>query len=931
MESPQHYAFRNEFLNRTVFTTINKVRQSYNEGLLSPTSYQSAMTEACQLRDNFTNKTNLEIESSLKELVEKVGTWSFREMIELYLGPYYQDHFDVETQEMLEFYEQAFHPNVCMPGPNLLEVVGPVARGTNFEGIIEPASINFVGSKGAGGTKSGISTGCLMIFSDDQTICVLGNYVKDTPEYYCKQYTMLGKRRDEVIRRVKLPNSFTSDYIANMALCDFITMRVEQLIMHIDEAHKQSKDYVKMTVRKLEKEFSKADAREKREILTLLLMSDSQASSIPKLVKSCCPEEFNELYSSLHLDLQKKVKNYQAVGKLNEVMGKRKRRREPNKPSLEDRIEKSGAPQVGINKALQKLRAMKSSRDGDPKAEKYINGFLDIPFGVYQEEVILKNTKRLIDRGEKLRKRLKIQMDKITKESMFRNLLKHAEKVTKSKRSVTKFRKDALIHRKEKQRYLASARKTMDRAVHGHHEAKNQIERVLAQWLNGEQRGTILGLQGPPGNGKTSLIQEGLAKCLKDSKGKSHPFVFIPLGGLTGGSSLLGHSFTYVGSIWGRIADGLMQSKCMNPIFYFDELDKVSNTERGQEIISVLTHLTDSTQNQKFFDEYFQGVPLDLSRATFVFTFNNINRVDRVLRDRIHIIKTKPLQLPEKQIIAQKYLLPKIVDEIGFGPEDIKFTNDQIRTIVEDYTMEAGVRKLKEILYDVVRETNRHVIDERFELPVTLTDEFMQEVLKRKHRINHDTVHSKPQVGVMNGMYASSIGLGGITKIEVSKTHANNSVLDLKLTGNQGDIMKESMACAKTVAWNHLTKKEQVDVNKNEFALHVHCPSGATPKDGPSAGGAITLAIISTLKNVPLPNDIAMTGEIDLHGNITEIGGLSEKLLGAKKAGVKRAFVPKDNARDLKRIYDDDLLSRDDPDFTVTTVEHISEMTEQLF
>ena len=189
---------------------------------------------------------------------------------------------------------------------------------------------------------------------------------------------------------------------------------------------------------------------------------------------------------------------------------------------------------------------------------------------------------------------------------------------------------------------------------------------------------------------------------------------------MTNGSALLGHSYTYVGSVWGRIVDGLIQSKCMNPIFFFDELDKVSLTERGQEIISVLTHLADATQNHKFYDEYFQGIPLDLSRAMFVFTFNNENRIDRILRDRIHIIKTNALQLPEKVVISQKYLLPPILEEVGFSPQDIIIDETEVRQIVEEFTAEAGVRKLKEILYQIVREVNRKVIMEDLELPIKL-------------------------------------------------------------------------------------------------------------------------------------------------------------------------------------------------------------------
>lgn len=923
MES-QTYSYRNQFLHRAVFNVINRIRQSYKEDLIGSSIYHSTLADAVKLRDTFHQKDNTEIEKKLKKIAEKVGTWSFQELLELFVGAEYESYFGYEQNEQIEFYNSTFFPNLCMPGPDIFDLLGPVA--SSLKGSIEPATFNVV-SKSTG--RQEINTGCLLVLCEDQSLCVLGQFVKDTPEYYCKQYTFLDELKKDTLSKTKLPDKFAEKYIKYMTLKDFSSALSEQLVIRIHNAHQDAQKYAKLDNKQIIKKFKKCTAEDKREFLTIILMEKISPNVLSDMVKSCQPEEYNDIFSSLHLEMQEKLHKYKAVGEINSILKKRKR--EP-KNSLEDQIIESGAPEEGINKALRKLQAIQSSRDGDAKAEKFLEGFLKIPFGVYQEERILNNTRKIIKRGENLRKRLKVSTEdgKIVRESQFKKFINKAKKLVKHKRSVTKFSKDSKTHKAEKRRYLSSARKVLDKAVYGHAQAKNQIERILAQWLNGQQRGTIIGLQGPPGNGKTSLIQRGLAKCLKDKTGNEHPFVFIPLGGLSNGSSLLGHSYTYVGSVWGRIVDGLIQSKCMNPIFFFDELDKVSSTERGQEIISVLTHLTDATQNNKFYDEYFQGIPLDLSRAMFVFTFNNANKIDRILRDRIHIINTNALQLTEKVVISQKYLLPPILEEVGFSQNDITFDESEVKQIIEEFTAEAGVRKLKEILYQIVREVNRKVIMENLELPIKLEKEFILDVLKRKYQINHTKIHSKPMVGVMNGLYASSTGLGGITKIEVSKGFSAKGVMDLQLTGNQGDIMKESMSCARTVAWNHLTPDEQKKIKKQEFALHVHCPSGATPKDGPSAGGAITLAMISLLKGITLPNNIAMTGEIDLQGNITEIGGLSEKLLGAKKAGVQQVYIPKDNEKDLNRILEDQLIVLDD-EFKVDTVEHIDTLTEKLF
>lgn len=273
--------------------------------------------------------------------------------------------------------------------------------------------------------------------------------------------------------------------------------------------------------------------------------------------------------------------------------------------------------------------------------------------------------------------------------------------------------------------------------------------------------------------------------------------------------------------------------------------------------------------------------------------------------------------------------MPKIVDEIGMASDDVNFNIEDIQMLVEDYTSEAGVRKLKEILFDLVRECNRQEVNGQMKLPCDLDTEAIRKLLKRKHPIIHEKIHKSPRIGVMNGMYASSNGLGGITKIEVSRTNSKHP-FDLQLTGSQGDVMKESMKCALTVAWNKLSEEEKKGLTKNTFGFHIHCPSCAMPKDGPSAGGAITLAILSALRNAPIKNNVAMTGEIDLNGNITQIGGLAEKVLGCKKAGVNKIFVPFENTRDLEDIKEEFPNLFDDK-FQYKIIQHLDEAIPEVF
>jgi ATP-dependent Lon protease len=469
-------------------------------------------------------------------------------------------------------------------------------------------------------------------------------------------------------------------------------------------------------------------------------------------------------------------------------------------------------------------------------------------------------------------------------------------------------------YKKEKIGYLKNVNNVLDKCIYGHKDAKKQISRLIGQWMNGKMSGTCIGFCGPPGVGKTTICKNGLSKCLVDKDGKERPFSFLPLGGTSNGSLLEGHHYTYLGSTWGKIVDILINSKCMNPIIYIDELDKVSRTENGKEIISILTHLTDQSQNMEFNDRYFSGIPLDLSKAIFVFSYNDSSKIDRILKDRIHEINIKPLNKNEKIKITKNYLLPEILSMVGFNHNDITIKNNDLEFLLDNYTHEAGVRKLNEHLLILVREINLTLImdEDDITLPYCIKTDYIKKVFSEKQLVKIKKVFPKPQTGLVNGLYATNSGIGGITIIEVLKTPSERAYT-LQLTGQQGDVMKESMYCAKTLAWNlihnNIKKDIKDDWDKNgQWGLHIHCPEGATPKDGPSAGCAITVAIISRLCGVNIRNVVAITGEIDLSGNIGQVGGISSKLEGAINAGVEKVFIPKDNEDDynkyLKNIKD---------------------------
>lgn len=939
MESYQNDLIK-DYMYPIVTGIMSRIRTSHMQGLISGDSYQSYMREACYLRDNFLELTEKDITDKLKQITPDCGTWRLYDALALHFGINHTDQIQRDYTE-LSFYDSQFSP--------IFYVINEKGRSDMI--LDNPTSDQLMILNNQNTAYQ--LQGCCQIFeSTNNTILMFGNYVNETTEFYIDNYTHLYEKRNAVLElcKKKVDVSFSKEYITNMSIRNFDSKPPEAIFESIKGGFEDLKKWVKGRDTDLLTEFQDGNAERKREILTLMALRKCYLDLIPTMRSLCSKAEFESIYTSLHLNIQEELQQYLTFQNVSEIfehlinaVTNRKRKRKPaggagadgdkEELTLRQQVEGSKASKDAMDKALQQVETIENNRDGSSaaKAEKYVKGFLKLPFSIVKDNSIQGKRKKLINRAHALSRKMKLSIgkDKL-KDSKIMEVAKHACQTSQTKRQGNSLIKAMQKLSADKRNLLSTVRPKLDEAIYGHDHAKKQFEQIVAQWTNGNMNGAVIGIQGPPGNGKTSMVKEGLSRCLQDADGSNRPFVFVPLGGLRDGAGLVGHGFTYIGSTWGKIADGLMKAKCMNPIFYFDELDKVSLTQQGQEIIGILTHLTDSTQNSEFHDEYFQGIPLDLSKALFVFTFNDAHKIDPILRDRIQIIKTKALKIPEKLVIGRDYMLPKILDEIGIIPDDIQIPDELYLKVIEDYTAEAGVRKMKEILYDLVRESNRRGISGIWNTPYQLDMVKLKDILKRRHSIIHDKVHDKPQIGVMNGMYANSTGLGGITRIETTKCFSKNH-LELKLTGNQGDIMKESMQCALSVAWNKLTPKQKEKVNKDCYGIHIHCPSGATPKDGPSAGGAITLTILSLLKQKLIPNDIAMTGEIDLRGNITEIGGLDEKLLGAKKAGVKRVFIPMDNERHWKQILEDEIIVLDDDtDFEVIPVRHIDEVLKVI-
>jgi hypothetical protein len=799
-----------------------------------------------------------------------------------------------------------------------------------------------------------IHGGTLHLFINNKILVLNGYFCNDNANILKSSIHFKKKKNNinRLITKINGDNSFTKKYLEQISLKNFILCSPKNISEIIKLAKEKSFTYKSMTLNKILNIFMNSNFDKQREMLTILILSEYKLAGLASVIydiltKKVSKDKAKHLYLSLHMSVQKLFDI--ALDDFKEENKKLQDISDEDIP-FDKRIQLSKASDNAKLKAMEKFKSMSGGglfgSSGDNKAQQWLNGFLKIPFGRYKENPIISfinnfsydinnYLESLKNSDSQFYPDLNILFNNCKGNNIqlvinyFQGIIDDSNKSLNNeiKEDFLSFTTRWHDYTQNRSDYIKEVRYILDEAVYGNDEGKRQIEGIIGQWINGKNKGSILGFQGPPGVGKTTLAKRGLCRCLMDDDGKSRPFVFIPLGGSSNGSVLEGHGYTYIGSIWGKIVDVLMESECMNPIIFFDEVDKISYTEHGREIIGILTHLTDLTQNDEFSDKYFAGIKIDLSKVLFIFSYNDTSLIDPILRDRITEIKVKPLTTKDKVKIVNSYLLPEILDDVGYNNNDIKFTNDDIIYIIDTYTYEAGVRKLKEKLVEIIRNINLdYIYGENITFPYTIPNEKIVKILETKPKMTFKKIIDKPRIGLVNGLYATSAGVGGITLIEVFKTHSDSNFA-MTLTGQQGDVMKESMKCAKTIAWNIIPKNIKNNITEDwkengSWGIHIHCPDGATPKDGPSAGGAITLAIISQLTQIPVKNDIAMTGEIDLNGNIKQIGGLVSKLNGAKKAGVKKVLISDENIEDLELIRKQNLSPESD-DFIVISVKSI--------
>ncbi len=434
---------------------------------------------------------------------------------------------------------------------------------------------------------------------------------------------------------------------------------------------------------------------------------------------------------------------------------------------------------------------------------------------------------------------------------------------------------------------VAAARKILDRDHFGLEKVKERIlEFIAVRQINPDAKGQIICLVGPPGVGKTSI-------AISVASALNRKLARLSLGGVRDEADIRGHRKTYIGAMPGRIINAISQSGSMNPLLLLDEIDKMGSDYRGDPSAALLEVL-DSEQNYAFRD-HFMEIPVDLSKVLFITTANTTSTIPRPLLDRMEIIELTSYTDEEKLEIAKRYLLPKQMKEHGISKRSLRVSDEAVRAVINGYTKEAGVRTLERTMGKLCRKSAMYLVTGDVKR-INITDGNLEEFLGVRRYIT--PVLDKDPVGVVNGLAWTEVG-GELLEVEVNVMEGTGK---LELTGNLGDVMKESAQAAVSCV---RSRAAQLGVEPEFYKnrdIHIHFPEGAVPKDGPSAGVAITTALVSALTETRVRSDVAMTGEVTLRGRVLAIGGLKEKTMAAKRNGIRTVILPKENQRDLTEI-----------------------------
>lgn len=686
---------------------------------------------------------------------------------------------------------------------------------------------------------------------------------------------------------------FAESYYKNMTIIDIFIITIEQFINNLLEDYNKFIELNKMQLVKLIKIFTKNannNFNSMFKIIKLLLLGSEEncamASLLFNLLKDKKNPNSNEYISNIiyeQLNYVSQLKLKKSSLNIKNELEKLKNISTADIDLKKQVLLSKNMPDFIKKICLEKLEELKNSNNETYKIKMYVNLLIQFPWPSDMDDNIFKL----------------ISLDK-----------------QKSKD------------------FLENIENKLNQQVYGHELAKTKTLQMLAKLIS-VQGSNIhpIALSGPPGVGKTKFAQ-CLAECLEI------PFVQITLGGQNDGELLHGHGYTYSGAQPGLIVKKMVEASSARCIMYFDELDKcVSKNGQVNELMSILIHLTDPMTNSSFQDRFFQEITFPLNKVIFMFSFNDASKIDKILLDRMEILEISSYNLKEKMAIANDYLLKQICKDVGFEYNSIIFNKDILSHIIEKYTYEPGVRALKRSLENILLKLNIDKIYQRglfkdnktytIENPLVITNEIILDFLG-EIKVEYTCIHSRDMIGMINGLYATESCSGGIVPIQITANHFGlNQKFVLKLTGNQKKIMRESIIYSFTSAINLLTSDaKELFFTKYPSGLHIHTPEAATPKDGPSAGVAFTLAFLSVMLDLKINREIALTGEIDLHGFVKKIGGVRYKVQGGFKAGVKKIFLPKDNKDDYDKLFKE-MNEIFDENHTCHFVDHVIDVAEQ--
>ncbi|NLY37647.1 MAG: endopeptidase La, partial [Tissierellia bacterium] len=547
---------------------------------------------------------------------------------------------------------------------------------------------------------------------------------------------------------------------------------------------------------------------------------------------------------------------------------------------------------------LQEVEIVELERDLSEKVKDQMNKsqkeyFLREQMRIIQQE--LGDEEDLVSESEKLRSKLqKLRLKKDLHEKMEKEIEKYSRLNPSSpesavSRNYIEWILDLPWNKQSKEQInLPHAREVLDEDHYGLEKVKERVLEYLAvRKLTGSMKGPIICLVGPPGVGKTS-IASSIARSV------NRKFIRMSLGGVRDEAEIRGHRRTYIGAIPGRIMTHIKESGVKNPLFLFDEIDKLGSDFRGDPA-SALLEVLDPEQNKSFQDHYLE-VPFDLSKVMFITTANTTSTIPRPLLDRMELIEITGYTLFEKEQIARRYLIPKQQKENGLEKADITFSKEGLRSLIEEYTRESGVRELERKIGNICRKLAIEVVEKKKE-SFSITKSSLVKYLGEAP-YTPDQLEKEDRVGLVNGLAWTSFG-GDTLEIEVNISSGKGI---LSLTGQLGDVMKESAQAGLSYLKSQAKKLEIPDDFFSTHDIHIHVPAGAIPKDGPSAGITMATAMASAMTGRKVSHILAMTGEITLRGRVLPIGGLKEKLLAAKRRGIKKVLIPKDNERNLREV-----------------------------